>query len=101
MKSELITKNSEIVESFCKTLDRMVAGVEQMAENCKPALNGERYLTDKELSEHLKVSRRTLQDYRDNGYLPFHQLGGKILYKESDVERVLKWGYSNIYDFEK
>lgn len=93
MKSELITKNSETVESFCRILDRMVAGVEQMAENCKPALNGERYLTDKELSERLKVSRRTLQDYRDNGYLPFHQLGGKVLYRESNIEKVLKEGY--------
>lgn len=97
MKSELITMDSEIVASFCKTLDHMVTSVERMAENCKPALNGERYLTDKELSERLKVSRRTLQDYRDNGFLPYHQLGGKVLYKESDVEKVLKEEYNEGY----
>lgn len=93
MKSELITKDSEVVALFCYTLDRMVANVEEMVEDCKPALNGERFLTDKEISERLKVSLRTLQDYRDNGLLPYHQLGGKILYKESDIEKVLKENY--------
>ena len=51
---------------------------------------GEHYLTDRELSERLKISRRTLQDYRNNGILPYRQLGGKILYRESDIERVLQ-----------
>ena len=50
----------------------------------------EHYLTDRELSERLKISRRTLQDYRNNGILPYRQLGGKILYRESDIERVLQ-----------
>ncbi len=89
MNNNLIMKDSEIVVSFCRTLDRMVSNVERIVEHCKPPLNGERFLTDKELSERLKVSRRTLQDYRDNRLLPCCQLGGKILYRESDVERVL------------
>ena len=40
-----------------------------------------------------KISRRTLQDYRNNGILPYRQLGGKILYRESDIERVLQSCY--------
>ena len=51
---------------------------------------GEHYLTDRELSERLKISRRTLQDYRNNGILPYRQLGGKILYRKSDIEGVLQ-----------
>ncbi|MBQ2027417.1 MAG: helix-turn-helix domain-containing protein [Alistipes sp.] len=42
------------------------------------------------MSERLKISRRTLQDYRNNDILPYRQLGGKILYRESDIERVLQ-----------
>ena len=51
---------------------------------------------DKEL-EVLKVSRRTLQDYRNNGMIAYYQLGGKILYKESDIERMVMSGYRNAY----
>jgi excisionase family DNA binding protein len=56
-------------------------------------LNGERYLTDKEVSEKLKVSRRTLQDYRNEGKISYCQLGGKILYRESDIEKMLEDNY--------
>ncbi|MDB0927429.1 DNA-binding protein, partial [Phocaeicola vulgatus] len=34
------------------------------------------------------------QDYRSNGILPYIQVGGKILYRASDIERTLMDGYS-------
>jgi len=45
----------------------------------------------------LKISRRTLQEYRNNGMLPYYQLGGKILYKESDVEKLLEDNYRKAF----
>ena len=60
-------------------------------------LNGERFLSDRELSERLKISRRTLQEYRNEGKLPYIQLGGKVLYKESDIERMLQNGYKEAW----
>jgi len=63
----------------------------------RPLLNGERYLTDREVSELLKVSRRTLQEYRNEGILPYIPLGGKILYRESDLEKVLVSHYHPAY----
>lgn len=56
-------------------------------------MNGERFLTDSELSVMLKISRRTLQEYRNKGKLPYIRLGGKVLYRESDIERMLQDGY--------
>ena len=56
-------------------------------------LDGEHYLTDRELSGRLKISRRTLQEYRNEGRLPYIQLGGKVLYRESDIEKMLRDGY--------
>lgn len=41
----------------------------------------------------LKISRRTLQEYRNKGKLPYIRLGGKVLYRESDIERMLQDGY--------
>ncbi|MDD2262812.1 MAG: helix-turn-helix domain-containing protein, partial [Clostridia bacterium] len=68
----------------------MLDKVEILAKKSRPTLNGERYLTDKELSERLKISRRALQEYRNKGKLPYYQIGAKVLYKESDIERMLK-----------
>ena len=53
----------------------------------------QRFLTDREVSARLKVSRRTLQDYRNNGVVSYYQVGGKILYKESDIESMLAANY--------
>ena len=49
-----------------------------------------RYMNDAELANYLKVSRRTLQEYRNNGILSYYQIGGKILYRESDIEELLE-----------
>jgi excisionase family DNA binding protein len=95
--NELITKNNERVTSFFQSIDRMLDGIEGLVRNCKPALGGERYLTDKELSARLRISRRTLQDYRNEGRIPYYQLGGKILYRESDLQRLLEDGYREAY----
>jgi excisionase family DNA binding protein len=88
---------TERIASFFKLLDRMLDGIENLVKNHKPTLNGERYLTDREVSARLKVSRRTLQDYRNEGRIPFIQLGGKILYRESDIQRVLDSGYREAF----
>ncbi|WP_044187775.1 helix-turn-helix domain-containing protein, partial [Porphyromonas sp. COT-290 OH860] len=39
------------------------------------------------------ISPRTLQDYRDKGIIPYTQIAGKILYKLSNLEKLLKENY--------
>jgi len=56
-------------------------------------MNGDRYLTDREVSELLKVSRRTLQEYRASRMLPFILFGGKVLYREYDLQQFLEENY--------
>ena len=97
MNKETITRNNEKVTLLLERMDRLMENMESLAENYKPVLGGERFLTDKELSGMLKVSRRSLQDYRNEGRIPYIQLGGKILYRESDIEQVLKNGYRKAY----
>ena len=98
MENNLITKDHEKVKSFFLSLDRMLDGIESLVENSKPSLNGERYLTDKEVSEKLKISHRTLQDYRTEGKVSYYQLGGKILYAESDIEKLLNKNYFSSFE---
>lgn len=92
----LITQSDERIVFFFKSLEKMLDGLENLTENYRPMLKGERYLTDKEVSERLKLSRRVLQNYRDEGRLPFCKLGGKILYRESDIQQMLDKGYRGV-----
>ena len=97
MNKETITRDNEKVALLLERMDRLMENMESLAENYKPVLGGERFLTDKELSAMLKISRRSLQDYRNEGRIPYIQLGGKILYRESDIEQILKNGYRKAY----
>jgi excisionase family DNA binding protein len=87
--SDLIAKDNPQVVRFFASLDEIVEGVEKMAENFKPLFYGERYLTDIEVSERLRVSRRTLQEWRYGGQIAYLQVGGKILFRESDIQAKL------------
>lgn len=89
----IITKDNSRMKQFFSLLDNIQTKIEELAEKNRPPFNGERFLTDKELSDLLKISRRCLQDYRDQGRIPYIQLGGKILYKVSDIEKLLKDNY--------
>ena len=92
--NELINKDNEWIIHFMGSLDRLL---DNLTASYRPTLNGERFFTDKEVSARLKVSRRTLQDYRNEGRIAYIQLGGKILYRESDIERMLVDGYRTAY----
>jgi len=70
---------------------------DKVTSNYRPLLNGERYLSDVEVSHRLKLSRRTLQEYRDSGIVPFIKLGGKVLYRERDLEELLERCYHPAY----
>jgi len=87
--SEIVNKESRSVVSFFKSLDRLLDGIQTLA-NHRPSLGGEHYLTDKEVSTRLKVSRRTLQDWRTNRQIAYIALGGKTLYRESDIQTMLE-----------
>ena len=67
--------------------------IKEVAQTHKPLLGGEHFLTGQEVCERLYISPRTLQDYRDRRIIPYTQFAGKILYKESEIERILKNNY--------
>lgn len=93
MSNEVITKENERIKAFFRSLDKMLDNIEIVLTDYKPMLNGERFLTDQEVSDKLKISRRTLQDYRTAGKIPYIQFGGKTLYRESDIQNILEKNY--------
>ncbi|WP_308554236.1 helix-turn-helix domain-containing protein [uncultured Porphyromonas sp.] len=69
--------------------------VRNIAQTHRPLFKGEIYLTGREVCERLFLSPRTLQDYRDKGIIPYTQIAGKILYRLSDINRILSENYVN------
>lgn len=88
-----ITFKDQQILALHKSLELVSAAMKNALDKCKPIFNGESYLTNKYLSRILKISRRTLQDYRSNGIISYIMLGGKVLYRESDVQKMLDNAY--------
>ena len=76
-------------------LDKVNRRIKEVAQTHKPLFGGEHFLTGKEVCARLYISPRTLQDYRDKGIIPYTQFAGKILYKASDLEKILMMNYKN------
>jgi len=51
------------------------------------------WLSSDEVCHILRISKRTLQSYRDRSILPFAQIGRKIYYKVSDIDDYLEMHY--------
>ncbi|KUO65655.1 MAG: hypothetical protein APF83_01125 [Lutibacter sp. BRH_c52] len=57
----------------------------------------ETYLDNQEFLTLLKVSKRTAQTWRDEGKISFSQVGSKIYYKLSDVEKLMQEHYNKAF----
>ena len=86
----IITRSDKEVLHFFDEMKRVSDLIDHLPMDNQHLLDGENYLTDTELAGKLKLSKRTLLDYRSNGILPYYQIGGKILYRESDIVRLLE-----------
>ncbi len=54
----------------------------------------EEWIQREQVMQILKIKERKLQSMRDNGTLPYSQIDGKIYYRTSDVENLLKKNYN-------
>lgn len=84
----ILDKKSTEIASFFIGLDELLDIIQQALKNRTPHLNGEKFLSNRDVCRILHISSRTLQDWRDTSKIPFIQIKGKILYKQSEV---LKW----------
>lgn len=90
---EVITANDPRIRRLNILADDITNKCQQLREEYHPLLVGKRFMTDAMLATLLGVSRRTTQDYRDKGYIPYYRLDGKILYAEEDIEVFLQSNY--------
>ena len=83
---EVIVIESEAYKQLMDRLDRLEKHFDHVAR--KQPLSENWYSLD-ETCEFLRVSKRSLQKYRDEGYIAFSKVGGKFYFKASDIETFL------------
>ena len=80
-----------------KVLKRIDAQVTLIAAKVKVGsnLNPENIFFDnQEMMQVMNVSKRTLQEWRNTGYIGYSQLGNKIYYSLTDIQKLLKDNYN-------
>lgn len=84
--------SSDAIE-FNKRLNELLVSVKKAMDSRSQAIGGERYLTTREVCELLKINAGTLQQYRDEYRIGYVKLSRKILFRESDIVRILNENY--------
>ena len=57
----------------------------------------DKFMDNQEFQTLMKISKRTAQTWRDEGRISFSQVGNKIYYKLSDVEKFLNENYNKAF----
>lgn len=88
-RTEFIAWMKQIMQRF-DILDEL----HQKKMSTMEKVDGEEILDNQDLLQLLKISDRTLQRYRSDGRLPYYSISGKLYYKRSDVEQLIRESYS-------
>jgi hypothetical protein len=92
---DLLTNDNEEIIAYKEMIAQLRSRIESILENYRPVMNGEIYLSGEDVCKLLHISKRTLQQYRDDNILPYIQIGGKIIYRETDIMAILEQNYSS------
>ena len=93
IENEIVTQKDPQMQMFSQLMQGTLKRLERYCLAARPMLGGEVYLSGEEVCRQLQISTRTLQEYRNSGTLPFYKIGGKILYKQSDIQAMLERHY--------
>ena len=90
MEAIILTK-----EQYNELVTRLDSISQQL--NSKVSPKKETFLDNQEFLLLLKISKRTAQTWRDEGKISFSQVGNKIYYKLSDVEKLMQENYNKAF----
>ena len=90
MNNYLINKNDPRIADLFRRINKTIKTLDKLETPLCRSFNGKRFITDSELSCILRISRRTLQEYRSAGIIPYYLICGKVLYMESEIQQFLE-----------
>ena len=86
---EIINVEKQTFESMLAKFEAFAQRVETMCTHSGDK-SMQKWLDNQEVCQLLNISKRTLQTYRDNGTLPYSQIGHKIFYRPDDVQQMFE-----------
>ena len=101
MSHYFIDRQDPRVADLLRRLGNIGQALGQVESVARPMFKGDRFLTDEELSRLLKVSRRTLQEYRTARLIPYYIVQGKALYRESEIQSLLEKAHRKCVEEQK
>ena len=66
----LLTETHQELSSYLSQLENLKQQMDFILKNFRPVFDGEVFLSGKEVCELLHITKRTLQQYRDDGLFP-------------------------------
>ncbi|MEE0850243.1 MAG: helix-turn-helix domain-containing protein [Alistipes onderdonkii] len=93
MSEDIITRDSSEFKELRRNIIRAIQAVDILIDAHRPAIGNEVYLTSEEVCSLFGLSKRSLQNYRDNRQIPYTSIGGKILYPQSAIYKLLESHY--------
>lgn len=90
MEAIILTK-----DQYAELLTRLDSITNQLS--VKTDAKKDTFLDNQEFLQLMKISKRTAQTWRDEGRISFSQVGNKIYYKLSDVEKLLHEHYNKAF----
>jgi hypothetical protein len=93
---EAVILTSEQYKELVVRLDKLNSTLES---NRKPPQ--ETFLDNPEFIQLMNISKRTAQTWRDEGIVSFSQIGSKIYYRMSDVQKLLDKNYKQAFSNKK
>jgi len=80
------------INQFDKIIERLEKIIQQQKNN-KIADPKQIILDNADLLQLFKISHRTAQNWRDQKIISYSQIGGKIYYRMSDIQKLLDENY--------
>ncbi len=80
----------EVIRKLNEKIDRLNRKLDGKTNLDIP---GETWLDNQATCQFLKISKRTLQSYRNQRVLPYSRIRGKIYYRLSDIRKRLNRHY--------
>lgn len=85
---KVINIEAQTFEAMIEKFNAFTRKVDSICEkHGDKALN--KWMDNQDVCVILNISKRSLQTYRDNGTLPYTQMGHKMYYKPEDIEKIM------------
>jgi hypothetical protein len=86
---EVIAIPRSVLKELTATLEELLQLTNTAGQAYTAIFNQEKWLDNQEVCLLLRVTKRTLQSYKDKGLLPYSKLNRKNYFKLSDVRALL------------